>query len=99
MREYDPCMGCEYYNRPYWSIISPCASCPRIYGTGRFKTTVTTQPDTDTSNYFKGTEHTEDFIKRFWKAVNEEYSYRDMLDFDEIQKIFDKIKESGAGTD
>lgn len=35
----------------------------------------------------------EDFIKRFWEAVNEEYSYRDMLEFDEIQKIFDKIKE------
>lgn len=35
----------------------------------------------------------EDFIKRFWEVVNEEYDYRDMLTFDEIQKIFDKIKE------
>ena len=93
MREYDPCMGCQYYNKPYWSIVSPCDSCPRIYGTDSFVTTVTTQPDTNTINYFKKTEHIEDFIKRFWEAVNEEYGYRHMLDFDEIQKIFDKIKE------
>ena len=93
MREYDPCMGCQYYNKPYWSIVSPCDSCPRIYGTDSFMTTVTTQTYTNTNNYFKKTEYTEDFIKRFWEAVNEEYGYRHMLDFDEIQKIFDKIKE------
>lgn len=42
MREYDPCMGCEYYNKPYWSVVSPCASCPRVYGTGGYVTTTTT---------------------------------------------------------
>ena len=93
MHEYDPCMGCQYYNKPYWSIVSPCASCPRIYDTDSFVTTVTTQTYTNTNNYFKRTEYTGDFIKRFWEAVNEEYGYRHMLDFDEIQKIFDKIKE------
>ena len=93
MREYDPCMGCEYYNKPYWSIVSPCDSCPRIYGTDSFMTTVTTQTYTNTNNYFNKTEHMEDFTKRFWKVVKEEYDYRDMLGFDEIQKIFDKIKE------
>lgn len=93
MREYDPCMGCQYYNKPYWSIVSPCDSCPRIYGTDSFVTTVTTQTYTNTNNYFKKTEYMEDFAKRFWEVVNKEYDYRDMLDFDEIQKIFDKIKE------
>ena len=93
MREYDPCMGCQYYNKPYWSIVSPCDSCPRIYGTDSFVTTVTTQTYTNTNNYFKKTEYMEDFAKRFWKVVKEEYDYRDTLDFDEIQKIFDKIKE------
>lgn len=93
MHEYDPCMGCQYYNKPYWSIVSPCDSCPRIYGTDSFMTTITTQTYTNTNNYFKKTERIEDFIKRFWEAVNEEYGYRHMLDFDEIQKIFDKIKE------
>lgn len=93
MREYDPCMGCQYYNKPYWSIISPCDSCPRIYGTDSFMTTATTQTYTNTNNYFKKTEYMEDFAKRFWEVVKKEYDYRDMLDFDEIQKIFDKIKE------
>ena len=93
MREYDPCIGCQYYNKPYWSIVSPCDSCPRIYGTDSFMTTITTQTYTNTNNYFKKEERIEDFTKKFWKVVKEEYDYRDMLDFDEIQKIFDKIKE------
>ena len=93
MREYDPCMGCQYYNKPYWSIVSPCDSCPRIYGTDSFVTTVTTQTYTNTNNYFKKTEYMEDFAKRFWEIFKKEYDYRDMLDLDEIQKIFDKIKE------
>ena len=42
MNEYNPCMGCEYYNKAYWSIVSPCASCPRVYGTDNFVTTDTT---------------------------------------------------------
>lgn len=93
MHEYDPCMGCQYYNKPCWSIVSPCDSCPRIYGTDSFITTVTTQSDTNTNNYFKKTEYMEDFAKRFWEVFKKEYDYRDMLDLDEIQKIFDKIKE------
>lgn len=93
MREYNPCMGCQYYNKPYWSIISPCDSCPRIYGTDSFMTTVTTQTYTNTNSHFNKTEYMEDFAKRFWEVVKKEYNYRDMLDFDEIQKIFDKIKE------
>lgn len=42
MNEHNFCMGCQYYNKPYWSIVSPCDSCPRIYGTDRFATTATT---------------------------------------------------------
>ena len=34
------------------------------------------------------------FIKKFWDIVNEEYDYKDMLNFDEIQSIFDTINES-----
>ncbi len=93
MREYDPCMGCQYYNKPYWSIVSPCDSCPRIYGTNSFMTTVTTQTYTNANTCFNEAEYMEDFAKRFWEVVKKEYDYRDMLDFDEIQKIFDKIKE------
>ena len=23
------CKGCQWYNKPYWSIINPCENCPR----------------------------------------------------------------------
>ena len=23
------CKNCEWYNKPYWSIINPCDNCPR----------------------------------------------------------------------
>lgn len=68
MREYDPCMGCQYYNKPYWSIVSPCDSCPRIYGTDSFMTTVTTQTYTNSNNYFKKIEHIEDFAKKILES-------------------------------
>lgn len=29
MFDYNPCQGCEYYNKPYWSVVSPCATCSR----------------------------------------------------------------------
>ena len=41
---YNPCIGCEYYNKPYWSVVSPCASCPRHYNTGGCVSTTTTAP-------------------------------------------------------
>ena len=48
---YNPCIGCEYYNKPYWSIISPCKNCPRNPMTSDFITTTNTSnfdPTTDT---------------------------------------------------
>lgn len=33
------------------------------------------------------------FIEKFWKVINEEYDYRDMLTFEEIKGIFDRIKK------
>ena len=23
------CKGCEWHNKPYWSIINPCENCPK----------------------------------------------------------------------
>lgn len=34
------------------------------------------------------------FIKKFWGIVNKDYDYRDMLTFEEIHEIFDRIKEN-----
>jgi hypothetical protein len=37
----NPCLGCPYNGQPYWSIISPCQSCPRRYGTVTATWTIT----------------------------------------------------------
>ena len=36
---------------------------------------------------------TDNFIEKFWRVVDEEYGYRDMLTFEEIKEIFDRIKK------
>ena len=41
MNPYNMCVGCEYYNKPYWSIVSPCASCPKRFNTGGYVSTST----------------------------------------------------------
>ena len=53
----NPCIGCEYYNKPYWSIISPCKNCYRnrtTSGTSGYLTT-------DTSGSFEQTTTTSNF--------------------------------------
>ena len=27
----EDCLGCEWYNKPYWSIISPCTNCSKRF--------------------------------------------------------------------
>lgn len=89
MREYDPCMGCEYYNKPYWSVVSPCASCPRVYNTGGYVTTTTTNIKVEkhddltietTPEYFAkiaedemNVEKATDFLKKLGIQVKTEY--------------------------
>lgn len=89
MREYDPCMGCEYYNKPYWSVVSPCNSCPRIYNTGGYSTTTTTNIKVEkyddieiatTQEYFAkiaedemNVEKATDFLKKLGIQVKTEY--------------------------
>lgn len=70
MREYDPCMGCEYYNKPYWSVVSPCKSCPRVYNTGGYVTTTTTEiniPSLPTKEEYEAeTLNRHNFMQRDW---------------------------------
>lgn len=33
------CLGCEFYNKPYWSIINPCANCSKRFKKVSGKTT------------------------------------------------------------
>lgn len=41
MTDYNPCQGCDFFNKPYWSIVNPCKNCPKQF-TGGFVTTTTT---------------------------------------------------------
>lgn len=34
----EECLSCEWYNKPYWSIISPCANCPKKFKNSTIKT-------------------------------------------------------------
>lgn len=51
MYEYDHCIGCEYYNKPYWSVISPCNSCSRIYGINSYIDTTVNVITSNSSNH------------------------------------------------
>ena len=43
MNDYNPCVGCEYFNKPYWSVVSPCKNCPQNQYTGGYVATTTTK--------------------------------------------------------
>lgn len=35
----EECLGCEWYNKLYWSIISPCTNCPKRFKNNTIKVT------------------------------------------------------------
>lgn len=43
MNDYNPCVGCEYFNKPYWSVVSPCKNCLQNQYTGGYVATTTTE--------------------------------------------------------
>lgn len=56
MQEIHPCTGCEYFGKPYWSVVSPCSSCPRIHIIRDYITTTTviintSKPDISINTY------------------------------------------------
>lgn len=44
MIDYNPCQGCDFFNKPYWSIVSPCANCHKRITSGFVTTTITNVP-------------------------------------------------------
>ena len=67
MNDYNPCVGCEYFNKPYWSVVSPCKSCPHNQHTGRYVMTTTTEwpsftVHTDTVDIDKALEWLEGYV-------------------------------------
>jgi len=44
-KEYNPCEHCQYFGKPYWSVVSPCETCSYRYNTGGYVTTTSTALD------------------------------------------------------
>lgn len=47
MTDYNPCQGCDFFNKPYWSILSPCKNCPKQFTGGFVTTTITNVPSVE----------------------------------------------------
>lgn len=47
MIDYNPCQGCDFFNKPYWSIVSPCANCHKRATGGFVTTTITNVPSAE----------------------------------------------------
>lgn len=59
----NPCITCEWNGRPYWSIVSPCSSCPhkKLNATDTYTTTTTTTTNESNITYnFKNRGNTGD---------------------------------------
>lgn len=78
--DINPCLTCEWNGKPYWSLVSPCASCPHKHPaqTNISTTTTTTNGSKLTYNFGKTTgdvhvteEKTPEFVKDLPSA--EEY--------------------------
>lgn len=47
MIDYNPCQGCDFFNKPYWSILNPCKNCPKQFTGGFVTTTITNVPSVE----------------------------------------------------
>lgn len=97
---YDLCKHCEWINKPYWSIISPCQSCPNnMIGTYHCNTVTTTDGKTLTIHSGK---HTGDvFVTGLDTNLPTEEEYRKFAEGTLQQKEWSEPKyicpECGGG--
>lgn len=91
MTERNPCLTCEWKRKPYWSIVSPCASCPHKKSAQTYTSTTTTLTNGAnlTYNFGKNTGDvftTEDKSPEFVKDLPTAEEYQKSLS----QPIFDE---------
>jgi hypothetical protein len=97
---YDLCKHCEWINKPYWSIVSPCQSCPNnMIGTYHCNTVTTTDGKTLTIHSGK---HTGDvFVTGLDTNLPTEEEYRKFAEGTLQQKEWSEPKyicpECGGG--
>lgn len=44
---YNPCQGCDFFNKPYWSIVNPCENCYKQFTSGFITTIATNVPSVE----------------------------------------------------
>lgn len=65
----EECLGCEWYNKPYWSIISPCTNCPKRFKNNTIKVT----------KYSINIDKT-DLYKRIEELQQQNQKYKEVID-------------------
>ena len=85
---YNKCKGCQWYGKPYWSVISPCDSCPREerYGEELYKDYLEKQVKDYKSRIEKAVEYIKEQPKREL-SVDSYFKFEDLVEFDELLDI------------
>ena len=102
MNKPSKCKNCQWYGRPYWSIINPCDNCPNennyetkitIYGEPVFKETLMEEQikkAMTNKSIFKITieEKAKEKIRRM---IMEEYKERFIKEYKELKERYEKL--------
>lgn len=84
----EECLSCEWYNKPYWSIISPCANCSKRFKNNTIKST-NYSINTDKTDLYKEIEQLE---KRINKAIGHINACGCELSKDETRYLLEILK-------
>lgn len=84
----EECINCEWYNKPYWSIISPCTNC-----TKRFKkksVTVTHYSiDIDKKELYKEIEQLQQKNQQLEDRINKVIEYIERFDIKHLHECME----------
>ena len=82
------CKGCQWYNKPYWSIINPCDNCPRESTNIEI---FTRWVDPTIEEYKKEIDRLNNIIDELEKALKEENDCYDVVGV--ATRMLDTLKE------
>ena len=83
----DKCKGCQWYNKPYWSVVSPCNSCYK---------------DEEISVYISSKGYGKSYYElqqRIDKAIEYMNNTFDIRDVKDLFKAFDDVENILRGKD
>ena len=100
MNKPKKCKNCEYYGKPYWSIINPCDNCPHEEND---IVTITRWEDPTIEQQRKEIDRLNNIINELEKFMDEDYEYYEKYGYaeqghamGEIRRIKNKLEELKA---